>query len=134
MATFQLAKAAIFGGSIDEAVDLMIHGSKEYREATGRKTTARSPENYIIVDTEDAIVLETSGNHWAIRRPGEFGEKDFVVSTNYQLCEYSYDENDVRTNVPMYDESICERFGGCKEEMSPNLKIKYLLVMIPRNW
>ncbi len=120
-----MAKAAIFGNSIDEAADLIVHGPQSYIKATGRKTTLRSsPVNYTIVDAKTAEVVETTPRYWAVRHPGDFDEKDFIIATNHQLCEYSYDENDIRTSVPMYDESICRQFGGCKKEMAPQLKDK----------
>lgn len=123
--SFLQAAGAIFGNSIDEAADLIVHGSKSYREATGRKTTFRAnPVNYTIVDAEAAQVVETTAHSWAVRYPGDFDEKDFIIATNHYLCKYSYDENDVRTDIPMYDESICRVFGGCKKEMDPELKNK----------
>ena len=123
--SFLMAEGAIFGNSIEEAADLIVNGPQAYREATGRKTTLRSsPVNYTIVDTETAEVVETTPRCWAARHPGDFSEKDFIIATNHQLCKYSNDENDVRTNVPMYDESICNQFGGCKKEMALQLKDK----------
>ena len=123
--SFLMAEGAIFGNSIEEAADLIVHGSPAYREATNRKTTLRSnPVNYTIVDAETAEVVETTATCWAVRHPGDFGENDFIIATNHQLCQYSYDENDVRTSVPMYDESICNQFGGCRKEMAPQLKDK----------
>ena len=123
--SFLLAKAAIFGNSVEEAVDLIAHGSEAYRKATGRKTTYRAyPNLYTIADETSVCVLETLVDRWAVRHPGDFGEKDFIVVANHQLCEYSYDENDVRTDIPMYDESVCGQFGGCRKEMDPKLKDK----------
>ena len=123
--SFLIAKAAIYGNDSTEAIDLIVHGSEEYRKATGRKTTRRAyPNIFTIADKESVQVLETLVNRWAVRRPGDFGERDFIVATNHQLCEYSYDENDVKTDVPMYDESVCKQFGGCKKEMDPKLKDK----------
>ncbi|MFC1955794.1 hypothetical protein ACFLWZ_04610 [Chloroflexota bacterium] len=123
--TFLLAKAAIFGENIDEVCDIILHGSESYRRTNGRASTLRAyPTNYTIADERDALILETLIDRWAVRRPGDFGEMDFIIATNHQLCEYSYDENDVRTNVPMYHDSICNRFGGCRNEMDPKLKDK----------
>jgi len=122
---FLVAKGAVFGNSVEEATDLIVHGSEAYRKATGRKTTLRAnPITVTIVDAETARVLEATTRHWAVRFPGEFGEKDFIVVTNHYLCQYSYNEDDVRTDVPMYDESVCNRFGGCKQETAPQLKNK----------
>ena len=122
---FLLAKAVIYGNTIEEATDLIIHGTEEYRKASGRKTTYRAyPTNYAIVDDERALVVESLIDRWAIRSSGDFGEKDFIITTNHQLCEYSYDENDTWTDVPMYDESICKKFGGCGTEMDIDLKDK----------
>ena len=123
--SFLLAKAAIYGNNAAEAIDLVVHGSDAYRKATGRRTTCRAyPNIFTIVDDKSVQVLETLVDRWAVRRPGDFGEKDFTVATNHQLCEYSYDESDARTDVPMYDESACGQFGGCKKEMDPKLKDK----------
>ena len=120
-----MANGAILGNSRKEATDLIVHGSEKYRKAAGRKTTLRAnPVNFTIVDAENAEVVETTTERWAVRHPGDFSEKDFIIATNHELCEYSYDEDDKRTQVPMYDELICQTFGGCRKEMAPSLKDK----------
>jgi hypothetical protein len=51
-------------------------------------------------------VVEASANRYAVRKAGEFtGDKwtnpDYIIFANHFLCNYSYDENNQRTDVPM---------------------------------
>jgi len=90
----------------DEAIDLLVHGSEMYRTATGRKTVLHDGTwNWMVCDNNSVSVLEISPDRYAIRHPGEFTEnwdnKDYIVCANHFLCDYSYDENENRTDIPM---------------------------------
>lgn len=92
--------------SAAEAADLLIHGSESYRTATGRKTVLREGcWNWMVCDENEILVLEVSPDRYAIRRPGEFTgvfrDSDYIVCANHFLSPFSFDENDVRTDVPM---------------------------------
>lgn len=47
--------------------------------------------------------MEENPYRYAVRYPGYMGEKDdaYIVMTNHNSCEFSYDENDNLTDVPM---------------------------------
>lgn len=46
------------------------------------------PENFHFVDTQgNAFVVEKTAALQCVRKPGDFGEKDFLFSTNNYLCE-----------------------------------------------
>ena len=46
------------------------------------------PENFHFVDTQrNAFVVEKTASLQCVRKPGDFGEKDFLFSTNNYLCE-----------------------------------------------
>lgn len=101
---FYAAKTA---GSAAEALDILRHGSPRYREKTGRKTVLRDGTwNWMVCDKDTLSVLEVSPDRCALRYAGEFtGEEwtdpDYIACANHFLCPYSFDENDVRTDVPM---------------------------------
>ncbi|MGM9662456.1 MAG: hypothetical protein ACI3WR_05130 [Oscillospiraceae bacterium] len=101
---FYAAKTA---GSAAEALDILRHGSARYRQKTGRKTVLRDGTwNWMVCDRDTLAVLEVSPDRCAVRYAGEFtGEAwtdpDYIACANHFLCPYSFDENDVRTDVPM---------------------------------
>jgi len=52
------------------------------------KWTINVPENFHLVDVHgNAFVVEKTASVQAVRKPGDFGEKDFMFSTNNYLAE-----------------------------------------------
>jgi len=103
--TFQyiLLKALSTAKSVPEALELVTVATPEYRKATGRKTLLRTRHNnYIMLDKNEAAVVEVTANRYAIRRPGDNGEDPgYVVATNHFVANYSYDINNEKTDFPM---------------------------------
>jgi len=89
--------------SVHDAMKSITTGSDESRKRTGRKTTLRTGGcNFLLADRKSAFVLETTARRYSIRRPGEAGEAGkYLVLTNHNLSERSFDENGVETDLPM---------------------------------
>ena len=91
----------------EEAIEILTVGTREYRDRTGRKTLLRGGGwLFLVTDEKTMKVVEATADRYAIRRPGEYtGEKwtdrDYIVATNHNLCDYSYDATNRRTDVPM---------------------------------
>ncbi len=98
-----LLKALSSAGSAQEVLELVTTGTPEYRKATGRKTLLRTRHNnYIMMDRDEAFVVEVTANRYAIRKPGDNNENDgFIVATNHFVANHSYDANNERTDFPM---------------------------------
>jgi len=93
-------------GTAEEAIDILIHGTEEYRRKTGRKTILRDGTwNWMVCDRNSISVVEVSPDRYAVRRPGEYTgdwkQQDYIVAANHFICPFSYDENDILTDVPM---------------------------------
>ena len=90
-----------------EALDILEHGNARYREITGRKTVLRDGTwNWMVCDESTLSVIEVSPDRYAVRYAGEYTgsawtDPDYIVCANHFICPFSYDENDVRTDVPM---------------------------------
>ena len=99
---------AAYANTADEAVEMITRGTPEYRANTGRNSLLRTGTwNFLIADRTSCAVVETTCNRYAIRRPGDVGEiGNYLVMTNHNYCNYSFDENNERTDVPM------TRFGS----------------------
>lgn len=101
---FYAAKAA---SCAEEALDILAHGNERYRARTGRRTVLRDGVwNWMVCDPDTLSVMEASPDRYAIRYAGEFtgdawSDPDYIACANHFLCPYSYDRNDVRTDVPM---------------------------------
>jgi hypothetical protein len=99
--------AAINADTAKEAIDLLTVGSKKYRTMTGRKTILRDGAwNWMVADSKTLAVVEASANRHAVRFAGKstgpkWTDKNFIVCANHFLCDFSYDEHNQRTNVPM---------------------------------
>lgn len=96
-----------------EAIELLTLGSPQYREKTGRDTLLRTGTwNFLVSDRRECAVVETSCDRYAVRRPGDLGEiGEYLVMTNHNYCDHSYDEHNERTDLPMTrfgDESTSE--------------------------
>lgn len=90
--------------SVPEAIEIATIGTPEYRQATGRKTLLRTRHsNYILVDKNEAAVVEVTANRYAVRRPGDFGEEPgfIVVANHFVVNNHSYNDQNERTTFPM---------------------------------
>ena len=89
----------IFSESAREAADRVTVGTERYRDLTGRKTVLRARgANIVFADENEAYCVEQNARHYAIRKPGECGEKgdDYIVTANHFKSESgSYDEDNV---------------------------------------
>jgi len=101
---------AAYADTVDEAIEMITKGTPEYRSRTGRKSLLRTGTwNFLVSDRSRCVVVETSAHRYAIRRPGDLGEiGNYLVMTNHNYCNYSFDEKNQRTEVPM------TRFGNEK--------------------
>ncbi len=62
-----------------------------------------------MADRETLAVVEATANRYAVRYAGDvlpftgpdWNDTDYIVATNHFICDFSYDENNGRTNVPM---------------------------------
>ena len=93
---------AALAGSVDEAVELLTVGRESYRTASGYNIVVPAwGINWLISDPKDAAVIEIIPGRYAVRKPGDLGEEGFIVNTNHAMADYSFDENNQRTDVPM---------------------------------
>jgi hypothetical protein len=87
----------IFSQSAAEATEKATVGTERYRKLTGRKTVLRARgANIVFADTDEAFCVEQNARHYAVRKPGDSGEKggDYIVTANHFKCETgSFDEN-----------------------------------------
>jgi len=73
LALFHIAR---FADNAEEAKDMLMN----FQLTNGY--------SYLFADPSGtAYAIETTGAHKAVRRPGDFGEKDFLVITNHYLTE-----------------------------------------------
>jgi hypothetical protein len=101
-----LAYIAAYANTAQEAIEILTKGHAAYREATGRNSLLRTGvRNYLVSDRDMLAVVEVSPDRYAIRYPGDFtpgwDSPHYIVCTNHQVCDYSYDANNSRTDVPM---------------------------------
>ncbi|HHV19576.1 MAG TPA: hypothetical protein GXZ27_12175 [Thermoanaerobacterales bacterium] len=102
-----LLYAAVHADTAEEAIEYLTLGSEQYRQKTGRKSLLRDGAwNWLVADENTLAVVEVSSDRYAVRYAGEFtGEDwtstDYIACANHFLCDYSYDENNERTDVPM---------------------------------
>jgi len=94
---------AAYANNAEEAIEMITKGTPEYRENTGRKSLLRTGTwNFLISDRNNCAIVETTCNRYAIRRPGDVGEIGaYLVMTNHNYCDYSYDEENRLTDIPM---------------------------------
>lgn len=102
------AYAAAHANSAAEAASFFTVGTKNYRNNTRRETLLRDfGNNVLFSDRNECLVIEATASRYGIRRPGENGETgNYIVATNHQYCAASYDENNIKTDIPM------SRFGN----------------------
>jgi hypothetical protein len=90
----------------EEAIEMLTRGTPEYRAKTGRNSLLLGGGwIFLVADNETLAVVEATADRYAVRYPGEFTpgweSKDYIVSTNHFLCDFSYDKDNNRTDVPM---------------------------------
>ncbi|MBI4529158.1 MAG: hypothetical protein HY695_35620 [Deltaproteobacteria bacterium] len=89
----------IFSNSAGEASEKVTVGTERYRKLTGRKTVLRARgANIVFADATEAFCVEQNARHYAVRRPGDLGEKggDYIVTANHFKCDKGrFDENNV---------------------------------------
>ncbi len=89
----------IFSKSAREAATRVSVGTERYRKMTGRKTVLRARgANIVFADPKEAYCVEQNARHYAIRRPGDLGEKggDYIVIANHFKSEKgSFDEKNI---------------------------------------
>lgn len=96
----------IFSESAAEAAEKVTVGTERYRELTGRKTVLRARgANIVFADENDAYCIEQNARHYAIRKPGDWGEEggDYIVTANhFKSDKGSFDENnEFHADLPM---------------------------------
>ncbi len=101
---------AAYADTADQAIEMVTRGTPQYRARTGRQSLLRTGTwNFLISDRTSCTVVETTSDRYAMRRPGDMGESgNYLVMTNHNYCNYSFDQNNQRTDVPM------TRFGNEK--------------------
>lgn len=93
-----------------EAIEMLTLGTQEYRQQTGRKTLLRCGGwNFLVADQDTLAVVEASADRYAVRYAGEvfpftgpdWNNPDYIVATNHFICDFSYDKDNQRTDIPM---------------------------------
>lgn len=93
--------------SAAEAIEILTVGTEGYRDRTNQKTLLRGGGwIFLVADAQEMAVVEVTTDRYAVRRPGEFTgpdwtDEDFIVATNHNLCDFSFDANNRRTPLPM---------------------------------
>jgi hypothetical protein len=96
--------AACFAATAQEAADILTKGRPGFIEKTGSKMVQPAwGINWLISDLKDAKAVEIVPGRYAVRSVGDFGEDSFLICTNHCTATWSYDENHVRTTVPMVE-------------------------------
>ncbi len=97
-------------GTAKEAIDMLTRGTPEYRRRTGRESLFRCGGwNFLVADSETLAVVEATADRYAVRYAGDMlpftgpGGKDVdsIVATNHFICDFSYDDKNNRTDIPM---------------------------------
>jgi hypothetical protein len=118
----------IHANSAKEAIDILTVGTLKYRKKTGRDTLLRGGGWIFLVADEDILaVVETTANRYATRYAGdvlpftgpEWSDTDYIAATNHFICDFSCDEHNNLTDIPMtifsdgyhYDRSTGEITG-----------------------
>ncbi len=105
---------------VEEAIEIITRGTPEYRQRTGRKSVVRAGGALItLADEREVAVVESTSHYYAVRHPGDFGEKNFVVCANHPLVNHSYDENNVKTDISMMERA------GLHDDGKPGSSTRY---------
>jgi len=100
----------IHADSAAEAIAMLTLGTEDYRRRTGRKTVLRCGGwNFLVADQETLAVVEATADRYAVRYAGDllpftgpdWNDQDSIVATNHFICDFSYDRDHTRTDVPM---------------------------------
>lgn len=127
--------AAALAADVDEAVELLTVGRESYREASGYNIVIPAwGINWLISDPDDAAVIEILPGRYAVRRPGDLGEDGFIVNTNHAMANYSYDENNQRTDVPLSAFGSYKSSGSYAGLTASGGRYWTLWWQIKRNW
>lgn len=121
-----------YADTAEEAIDIMVFGSEEYRNATGRtKVLQTGLWGYIVADSADVMVLELTPRRHAVRYPGDMGEVgNYVIYANWYGADHYFDEDNIRVEEPIgihppefperyhtYDWFVKYHFGQLDEEL-----------------
>jgi hypothetical protein len=96
--------------SAEEAIEMLTLGTQEYRRRTGRKTLLRCGGwNFLVTDRETLAVVEATADRYAVRYAGDvfpytgldWNDTEYIVATNHFICDFSYDKDNNKTEVPM---------------------------------
>ncbi len=96
--------------SAEEAIAMLTLGSQEYRNSTGRTTLLRCGGwNFLVADEKTLAVVEASADRYAVRYAGDvlpftgpdWIDTDYIVATNHFICNFSYDKDNLKTDIPM---------------------------------
>jgi hypothetical protein len=99
--------ASIHANTAKEAIELLTIGPQNYLKKTGRKSILRDGVwNWMVTDSHTLAVVEASADRYAVRYAGEYlgsewAHKNYIACANHSICEFSYDENNNLTDVPM---------------------------------
>jgi len=102
--------AGTHANTAEEAIEMLTTGTQAYRERTGRKTLLRGGGwNFLVADNNTLAVVEATANRYAVRYSGDvlpftgpdLNDPDYIVVTNHFICDFSYDKDNNRTNIPM---------------------------------
>jgi hypothetical protein len=93
-----------YSDTADQAAQLITTGTPAYRAATGRKTVLHGcGMNMIFASPKKVLVVEYIADRYAFRYPGDMGEVGNYIcaEAGFYWANYSFDENNTKTNVPM---------------------------------
>ena len=96
---------AAYADTAAEAIEMLTRGTPDYRANAKRNSLLRTGTwNFLVSDRSECAVLETSCDRYAIRRPGDLGEiGNYLVMTNHNTIDHSFDADNERTDLPMTD-------------------------------
>lgn len=101
---------AVHADTAEEAIEMLTLGTPQYRSKTGRKSLLRGGGwNFLVADSDTLAVVESTADRYAVRYAGEsfpftgseWENPSYIVATNHFICDFSYDKNNVRTDIPM---------------------------------
>ena len=94
----------------EEAIKMLTIGPPEYLAKTGRNSLLRGGGwLFMVTDKDTLAVVETTADRYAVRYAGdehlftgpEWRDPNYIVCTNNCLCDFSYDKDNIRTDIPM---------------------------------
>ncbi len=108
---FLLASAGvIFSETAEAAAEMATIGTEDYRRRTGRSTVLRARGcSIVFADPEHAFCVEQNARHYAVRRPGDLGEKgaNYLVHANHFKSEHGLFDEDNRFRADMGMDHFC---------------------------